>query len=84
MLRNLIYQRKRGSLKYKMKIVILSRNPALYSTNRLYGTAKARGHETRIVDFLKCYMLIEKENPVIYYEDWFLKNILRYCSSKTV
>ncbi len=51
-----------------MKIVILSRNPALYSTNRLYETAKARGHETRIVDFLKCYMLIEKENPVIYYE----------------
>lgn len=51
-----------------MKIVILSRNPNLYSTSRLYETAVARGHDTRVIDFLKCYMIIEKENPVIYYE----------------
>ncbi len=58
-----------------MKIVILSRNPNLYSTSRLYETAVARGHDTQVIDFLKCYMIIEKENPVIYYEGQKISDI---------
>jgi ribosomal protein S6--L-glutamate ligase len=35
-----------------MKIGILSRNPNLYSTNRLVEAAKKRGHDVKIVDVL--------------------------------
>lgn len=51
-----------------MKILILSRNPNLYSTNRLYHAAMHRGHDVEVIDFLKCYMIIEQKNPGIYYE----------------
>lgn len=51
-----------------MNIVILSRNPKLYSTSRLYESAQQRGHDVEIIDFLKCYMVIEQYNPGIYYE----------------
>ena len=50
-----------------MKILILSRNPKLYSTSRLFEAAQERGHEVEVIDFLKCYMVIEKGNPEIYY-----------------
>lgn len=58
-----------------MKIVILSRNPNLYSTNRLYEAALDRGHEVEVVDFLKCYMIIEQQNPGIFYEGGKLSGI---------
>lgn len=48
-----------------MKIVILSRNPKLYSTGRLYEAAIERGHEVEIIDFLKCYMVIEQGNSEV-------------------
>lgn len=48
-----------------MKIAILSRNRNLYSTKRLYEAAEDRGHEAEIIDFLKCYMVIEQGNPEI-------------------
>ncbi len=51
-----------------MKILVLSRNQNLYSTRRLVEAAKERGHEVSVIDFLKCYMVIEKGNPEIYYE----------------
>jgi ribosomal protein S6--L-glutamate ligase len=50
-----------------MHIVILSRNPQLYSTRRLYDAGVQRGHKMRIIDPLKCYVLIEKSNPTIHY-----------------
>lgn len=50
-----------------MKIAILSRNPKLYSTRRLVEAAKARGHEVRVVDALRCYMNIAAHNPQIHY-----------------
>ncbi len=50
-----------------MKIVILSKGPANYSTRRLKEEALNRGHEVRIVNYAKCYMTIEKGNPVVYY-----------------
>lgn len=58
-----------------MKIAILSRNPNLYSTNRLYEAALSRGHEVEVIDFLKCYMIIEQHNPGIYYDGKKLSGI---------
>ncbi|MFV0277821.1 MAG: 30S ribosomal protein S6--L-glutamate ligase [Parahaliea sp.] len=51
-----------------MKIGILSRNRKLYSTRRLVEEARLRGHETRVVDVLKCYMNITSNEPAVYYQ----------------
>jgi len=41
-----------------MKLAILSRNTKLYSTQRLVGAARERGHIVRVLDPLRCYMKI--------------------------
>lgn len=51
-----------------MKIAILSRNPTLYSTRRLVDAARARGHETKVIDVLRCYMNITSHAPSIHYK----------------
>lgn len=51
-----------------MKIVILSKGPANYTTKRLKQVAVERGHEIRVVNYAKCYMAVEKGNPVVYYK----------------
>jgi len=38
---------------------VLSRNPALYSTRRLAEAAARRGHPLRVVDTLKCALVVE-------------------------
>lgn len=55
-----------------MNIVILSRNPQLYSTNRLVVEGKNRGHDMEVIDPLKCDIIIENEKPTIYYKDRYL------------
>lgn len=50
-----------------MKIAVLSRGPRLYSTRRLVEAAKARGHETKVVDTLRCYMNMATAKPSINY-----------------
>ena len=55
-----------------MNIVILSRNPNLYSTDRLVEEGKKRGHLVEIIDPLKCDIIIEKEKPTIFYKDRYL------------
>ncbi len=55
-----------------MNIVILSRNPNLYSTERLVEEGRKRGHLVEIIDPLKCDIIIEKEKPTIYYKDRYL------------
>ncbi len=55
-----------------MNIVILSRNPNLYSTERLAEEGRKRGHLVEIIDPLKCDIIIEKEKPTIYYKDRYL------------
>jgi ribosomal protein S6--L-glutamate ligase len=50
-----------------MNIGILSRNRSLYSTSRLVDAAKARGHEVRVVDYLRCYMNITTARPEVLY-----------------
>lgn len=51
-----------------MKIVILSKGPANYTTKRLKEVALRRGHEVSIVNYAKCYLTVEKGNPVVYYK----------------
>ncbi len=51
-----------------MKIAILSRDRTLYSTSRLIEAAKARGHEVRVFDVLRCYMNITSLKPEIHYK----------------
>lgn len=50
-----------------MKVGILSRRPNLYSTSRLVETAKERGHQVRVVDFLRCAMGLEGRNGSVLY-----------------
>jgi ribosomal protein S6--L-glutamate ligase len=51
-----------------MKIAILSRGSANYTTRRLKEEAVLRGHEVRVISYSKCYMAIEKGNPVVFYK----------------
>lgn len=52
-----------------MKIVILSRNSALYSTQRLIHAGRMRDHYMMVLDHLRCDLMIEQGKPVIYYDD---------------
>ena len=58
-----------------MKIVILSRNPSVYSTKRLIEAAKARKHEVMVVDHLKCTIELERKKNKIYYNGEYLEGI---------
>ena len=58
-----------------MNIVILSRNPNLYSTKRLIDEAELRNHDVEVIDPLKCDIIIEKEKPSIYYKDRYLDDV---------
>lgn len=51
-----------------MKIAILSKGGANYTTKRLREVAKARGHDVRVINYAKCYVAIEKDQPVIRYK----------------
>jgi ribosomal protein S6--L-glutamate ligase len=58
-----------------MNIVILSRNPKLYSTKRLVEAAEKRGHNARIVNHLSCNIEIEKKTPRLYYNGKYLDDV---------
>ena len=58
-----------------MKIVVLSRNPNLYSTKRLVEAGRARNHEMLVVDHSKCDIIIEKKKPAIRYKHELLTDI---------
>ena len=51
-----------------MKLGILSQDVRLYSTSRLFETAKERGHTTEVVSYLRCYMNIAKAKPRIFFQ----------------
>lgn len=51
-----------------MKILVLARNPHLYSHQRLLEAAKKRGHHLDILDTLQIYMNLETNNPQIKYK----------------
>ncbi|MGH8274323.1 MAG: 30S ribosomal protein S6--L-glutamate ligase [Gammaproteobacteria bacterium] len=48
-----------------MRIGILSRNAALYSTRRLREAAEQRGHEVSVVDYTRSYMNITSHRPQV-------------------
>lgn len=50
-----------------MKIVMMARNPNLYSHKRLKEAAETRGHEFHIVNTLRCYMNIASRRPEVYH-----------------
>jgi ribosomal protein S6--L-glutamate ligase len=50
-----------------MKIALLTRNPKLYSHQRLMETAVGRGHEIVPIDYLRCYMNITSRKPELRY-----------------
>lgn len=58
-----------------MNIAILSRNKNLYSTRRLVEAAEQRGHSVRILDHLKCYVVILPGKPTIHYNGEEITNI---------
>jgi ribosomal protein S6--L-glutamate ligase len=51
-----------------MNLVILSRKRSLYSTRRLVAAAEERGHDVRVVDYLRCYMDITSHRPQVIYQ----------------
>lgn len=51
-----------------MKIAILSKGNANYSTKRLKEEAIARGHDVKVINYAKCYLAIEGSKPVVRYK----------------
>lgn len=58
-----------------LKIAILSRNKKLYSTQRLIEAIQVKGHEAVVLDHLKCDIVIEKDEPSIFYVGEKIKDI---------
>jgi ribosomal protein S6--L-glutamate ligase len=50
-----------------VKLGILSLSRTLYSTRRLREAALARGHEARVVDYLRCTMHVSAHEPAVFY-----------------
>ncbi len=50
-----------------MKIVMMARNPDLYSHRRIREAAEARGHTLDIINTLQCYMNIASRRQEIFY-----------------
>src|SRR5437773_6423468 len=51
-----------------MRIVVLSRKPALYSTSALVEAGEARGHEVRVLDTLQFDIRISRAKPGLLYK----------------
>ena len=51
-----------------MKIGILSRRSSLYSTARLKEACQLRGHQVRVIDYLRCYMDITAAKPMVLFQ----------------
>ena len=57
------------------KLLILSRNPKLYSTSRLVEAATARGAETLVIDPLHCVVNLSKKRPEIDFHGRIVKDV---------
>ncbi|MEO0988742.1 MAG: 30S ribosomal protein S6--L-glutamate ligase [Cyanobacteria bacterium J06639_14] len=58
-----------------MRMVILSRDSALYSTRRLIEAGEKRGHHMRVIDPMRCYINITSHRPKVLYQGKPLKEI---------
>ena len=51
-----------------MRLLILSRNPTLYSTSRLVLAARSRGHDVTVFDPLDLQIVVSKGRPSLLHE----------------
>lgn len=51
-----------------MRLAILSRQPALYSTKALAEAAQRRDHDVRVLDTLQFDIHLSKQNPRLFYQ----------------
>ena len=58
-----------------MKIAVLSRNPKLFSTQRLIEEIQNAGHEAMVVYHSVCDLIIEQEGPSIIYRGQRLEGV---------
>ncbi len=57
-----------------MRILILSRNPSLYSTQSLLRACYRRGHFARVIDHQLCDLIVAKDDLRVYYQGERLKD----------
>ena len=58
-----------------MKIVVLSRNERLYSTLRLIEAIRERGHVGKVIDHLKCDIVMDDQGPSIFYKGKMIDDV---------
>lgn len=58
-----------------MNIAILSKGVKNYSTRRLVEEAELRGHNVRVINYAKCYVTLEQNNPIVNYRGEIVTNI---------
>ena len=58
-----------------MNIVILSRNPALYSTHSIFMAARRRGHFVRVIDHMRCELYMGKRGLELYYQNELIEGV---------
>lgn len=51
-----------------MNFLVLSRNPALYSTQSIVDAGRKRGHYMRVIDHMNCDLIMEKGKLQVYYQ----------------
>jgi len=59
--------RVRKPARDRLVVAILSRNRKLYSTRRLVEAIRAHGHRPRVLDTLRCNLVLERDRPRIVY-----------------
>jgi ribosomal protein S6--L-glutamate ligase len=62
-------------VKLRATLALLSRKKSLYSTRRLLEAARARGFRTRVVDVLKCNLVLESGKPRIFHRGKELRGL---------
>jgi len=58
-----------------MNIIVLSRNPALYSTQSILRAGRERGHFMRVLDHMYCDLVIESGKMNMYYDGYPIEGI---------
>jgi ribosomal protein S6--L-glutamate ligase len=51
-----------------LRIALLTREPASYSSNRIKDSALARGHSVDVIDTARCYLSINSAAPAIHHD----------------
>src|SRR5512141_1318111 len=52
----------------RITVAILSRNRRLYSTRRLVEATRALGHDAKVLDTLRCNLVLARDRPRIFYK----------------